>query len=266
MTQPSEAFLDVLARRLAHYARPGLPKYMVLRDAVSGVIATGAIASGTRLPTESEWARQLPLSLGTIQRALRMLAEDGVVMRKQGDGTYVAGDESGTMHAPMHCRFLNDDASGYLPVYPKILSRYQAAEHGRWTPHLGCERSLCIERQLDIGHEFSIFSRFYIDPERVPTFSRLSLPRLASENFKEIIVRETAQTIGRINQFLVSATFDARMASVLNVRADSAGQCLIIFAYLGKENPIYYQELYIPPNNRVHHLSNDAREEAAFEY
>src|SRR5690606_41919180 len=42
-------------------------------------------------------------------RALRILVEDGLVVRKQGNGTFVAEQESRTMHAPMHCRFLDDN-------------------------------------------------------------------------------------------------------------------------------------------------------------
>lgn len=264
MNLPSESFLSDLPRRMKHLARPGLPKYIVLRDAVSNAIATGIIAPGERLPTESEWVRLLPLSLGTIQRALRMLAEDGLVVRKQGNGTFVAEQESRTMHAPMHCRFLDDDNNAYLPVYPKVLTRSPTQEKGYWTSHLGTASTLCIERLLDIGHEFSVYSRFYCDQERVQSFASLSLSRLSGENFKEIIMRETGQMIGRINQFMQYQALDDDICKHLEVPVGTVGQKLIIFAYLGRENPIYYQELLIPPNERIHHLSAEGREDLSF--
>lgn len=252
-----------LPRRMQHLARPGLPKYIVLRDAVSNAIATGIVEPGERLPNESEWARQLPLSLGTIQRALRILAEDGLVVRKQGNGTFVAEQEARSMHAPMHCRFLGDDANEYLPVYPQVLARYVVRTQGRWRSHLGCETALCIERLLDIGREFSVYSRFYCDQERVPPFARLSLALLSGENFKEIILRETGQMIGRINQFMQYETLDEKVCEHLGVPPGTVGQKLIIFAYLGRDNPVYYQELLIPPNNRIHHLSSEGRDDLA---
>jgi DNA-binding GntR family transcriptional regulator len=264
MNRSTEPFFIDLPRRILYAARPGLPKYMMLRDAVSTAIATGTLKPGARLPTESEWAKQLPLSLGTIQRALRMLAEDGLVVRKQGNGTFVAEQEDRTMHAPMHCRFLGDDNQTYLPVYPTVLARFVTQDHGYWTSHLGTDNTLCIERLLDIGHEFAVHSRFYCDQDRIKAFGRLSLNRLAGENFKEIILRETGQIIGRINQFMQYEAMDRNVCKKLAVPAGTLGQKLSIFAYLGRESPIYYQELLIPPHSRIHHLSAEGREDMNF--
>src|SRR5690606_332861 len=59
-----------LARRLDRHSRPGVPKYLAMRDAVVAAVTAGEWPAGTRLPTETEWTRLLPLSLGTVQRAL----------------------------------------------------------------------------------------------------------------------------------------------------------------------------------------------------
>ena len=262
----AQNFLGVdLRRRLDRYVRPGIPKYMAMRDAIAHAVASGAWAPGTRLPTEIEWAAELPLSVGTIQRALRMLADDGVIVRQQGSGTFVAGREDGSMHAPLHCRFVADDGASYLPVYPKISARYELDEDGPWTGHLRCRHVVCIERVLSIGNEFSVFSRFYADPERVPAFLELPVKKLATENFKEIIMRETAQPIGRIDQFLIVRKFEAEICRAIGVRAGTSGQRLNAHAFVGRGSPIYYQELSIPPNERVLHLACDGRDRGLYE-
>lgn len=260
MSQPTIPFLDDLSRRISYYIRPGIPKYMALRDAIANAAATGILQPGTRLPTESQWAAELPLSLGTIQRALRMLADDGVIVRQQGSGTFIAGDSGPTMHAPMHCRFVNDDGTGYLPVHPRVVARFEEERAGAWSGHLGCSRALCIERVLTIGDEFSVFSRFYMDPERVPAFSSLSLKRLSAENFKEIIVRETRQAMGRLNQFLSQARIPPEVCKAIGVPLKTPGQRLSIYAYVGRDSAIYYQELFIPPNTRTLHFPSDGRD------
>ena len=56
-----------------------MPKYVLLRDAIVAAVTGGDWPAGTRLPNETEWAASLPVSLGTIQRALRMLVDEGVV-------------------------------------------------------------------------------------------------------------------------------------------------------------------------------------------
>lgn len=250
-----------LRRRLERFVRPGVPKYIALHDAVAAAVATGAWVPGMRLPTEIEWAQQLPLSLGTIQRALRMLVEEGVIVRQQGNGTFVADRGDGSMHAPLHCRFVNDDGTGYLPVYPKIVDRREVPGHGPWSGHLRCEQALCIDRVLSIGNEFSVYSRFYVDADRLPAFRDLPLKKLATENFKELILRETSQSIGRIDQYLSVRKFEAGVCRGIGVRAGTIGQQLLIQAYVGRNSPIYYQVLHIPANDRVLHLVSDGRDQ-----
>jgi DNA-binding GntR family transcriptional regulator len=249
-----------LQGRLERYARPGVPKYVAMRDAVVSAVTDGEWPPGTRLPTESEWAAALPLSLGTIQRALRLLVDDGVIVRRHGAGSFVAERNLGRMHAPLHCRFLDDSGGDYLPVYPKVLSRYEVRQAGAWSRHLGTEALLCIERALLIGSEFTVFSRFYADPARLPALANLPLRKLSGENFKDVIWRESQQPIGRINQFLCTVDLPAEVCEVIGARRDTVGQLLEAAAFVGRDSPIYYQELFIPPNRRRLHLAGDGKD------
>lgn len=52
-------------------------------------IRTQIYAPGSRLPSESELAGELGVSRASIRSALGRLAAEGLVLRKQGDGTYV---------------------------------------------------------------------------------------------------------------------------------------------------------------------------------
>ncbi|MEM8878411.1 MAG: phosphonate metabolism transcriptional regulator PhnF, partial [Pseudomonadota bacterium] len=49
----------------------------------------GKRAGGSMLPTEAELSRQFEVNRHTIRRALRALAEDGLVRAEQGRGTFV---------------------------------------------------------------------------------------------------------------------------------------------------------------------------------
>jgi DNA-binding GntR family transcriptional regulator len=251
---------EQLHRRLERYARPGVPKYLAMRDAIVSAVTDGEWPAGTRLPTESEWATSLPLSLGTIQRAMRLLVEDGVIIRRHGAGSFVAERNVGRMHAPLHCRFLDDSGSRYLPVYPEVLSRYTIEGLGPWSRHLGTESVLCIERALGIGKEFTVFSRFYADPTRLPAMASTPLRKLSGENFKEVIWRESHQPIGRINQLLSTVDFPADVCKTIGVQDGSCGQLLEVGAFVGRDSPIYYQELFIPPNRRRLHLAGDGKD------
>jgi GntR family transcriptional regulator len=250
----------LLAARLERFARPGVPKYLALRDAIVNAVTSDAWPAGTRLPNESELAAGLPLSLGTIQRALRLLVEDGVIVRRQGQGTFVAAAESGRMHGPLHCRFLDESGKEYLPVFPQVVRRYEVKDDGPWRPHLRSAATYCIERAIDIAHEFKVFSRFYFDPQRLPSFARAPMRELDGENFKELIFREGGEPIGRIQQFLSTIRATAEVAERIGVGKAASLQRLEVFAFVGNAGPIYYQELLIPPNRRRLHVAATGRD------
>lgn len=249
-----------LVARLGRHARAGVPKYVALRDAVVDAVTSGAWPPGMRLPTETEWAAQLPIALGTIQRALRMLVEEGVIVRRQGQGSFVAERHVGRMHAPLHCRFVGDDGGAYLPVYPEVVARTIESREGPWTRHLGTAAPVCIDRVLRIADEFRVFSRFWADPERLPAFATLPARKLSGENFKEIIWRESRQPIGRISQFLSMAAIPPGVCTQIGVKRGTRGQFLEVSAFAGRDSPIYYQELWIPPNGRRLHLAVDDKD------
>jgi GntR family transcriptional regulator, transcriptional repressor for pyruvate dehydrogenase complex len=58
-------------------------------DAILGMIASGELSPGDKLPREKELAAQLGLSRNSLREAVRALSLLRVVEPKQGDGTYV---------------------------------------------------------------------------------------------------------------------------------------------------------------------------------
>ena len=71
-----------------------LPSYAQLLEAMKAAILRRTLAPGVRLPDERQLARQFALSRGTVRRALAQLEDEGLVMRQQGRGTFVADPES----------------------------------------------------------------------------------------------------------------------------------------------------------------------------
>jgi GntR family transcriptional regulator len=84
MSQPPPA-----AELRIDLSRP-VPPYEQLRTQVSGQVASGQLAPGSRLPTVRQLAGDLGLAPGTVARAYAELEAEGVVISQGRRGTFVA--------------------------------------------------------------------------------------------------------------------------------------------------------------------------------
>jgi GntR family transcriptional regulator len=106
----------------------GRPLYVQVRERLLERIRSGAWKPGQLIPNEFEIADEFGVSQGTARKAISELAAEGLVVRRQGRGTFVVE------HTPAHVlfRFFNIyDASG-VPVIPDSRDTRSSVE--RATP------------------------------------------------------------------------------------------------------------------------------------
>jgi GntR family transcriptional regulator len=72
------------------------PLYLQLRDALASRIARGEWKASTAIPSEGDLARELGVSKGTTRKALDLLEAEGLLIRRQGRGTFVVDPGSET--------------------------------------------------------------------------------------------------------------------------------------------------------------------------
>src|SRR6218665_1107113 len=93
-----------------HPARQDLPSrqplYGQVRSRVIAGIEQGEWGAGEALPSEMELADRLGVSSGTVRKGLDSLVAEGVLVRRQGLGTFVAlaDDEWGRAELPAVAR------------------------------------------------------------------------------------------------------------------------------------------------------------------
>jgi len=74
---------------LSNWAEGTGPLYARLAEAIGRAVDRGDLGAGARLPAERNLAEALALSRSTVVASYDRLAEDGMVERRQGSGTYV---------------------------------------------------------------------------------------------------------------------------------------------------------------------------------
>ncbi|SHJ37996.1 transcriptional regulator, GntR family [Shimia gijangensis] len=70
----------------------GGPRYMQLRKRLTDGVDQGLLKAGSSLPPEREIASITEMSRVTVRKAIQALAKDGIIVQKQGSGSFVASD------------------------------------------------------------------------------------------------------------------------------------------------------------------------------
>lgn len=236
--------LEVIQARLAKNRTATGPKYQALRNAILGAITSQEWKAGMRLPTEAELSKELPFSLGTIQKAYGQLVKDGLVIRSRGRGSFVAPVQK-QMAEPWHCRFLGDDGT-VLPVYPRLIGHKLLRAEKRWSELFGARAKIVrIDRAISINHEFEVLSQFYALDTITKTLLDRPRKNVESANFKMILLREFGMPISRIVQMIGRP--DSKPARTLSWQPQLV---LEATAYTAEGEVAYFQEIFIPRTQR----------------
>lgn len=228
----------------------GVPKYAELRETLRNAIASGYWKRGEKLPAEIQIADMTPFSLGTVQKALRDLVAEGLVERIHGRGTFVS-DNRYQMIDPWHFRFCSVHSGKIMQVFPRVLSKKKISKKTTWAqllnPH---DNSLIqIDRIISIMDEFLVYSKFYLSAKKFISFLAKSDKELSSMNFKTILHQEYNISFTNLSHTFQIVELPADICKEIKVQSPTIGLLMEILAISGPNNPIYYQEVYIPPNN-----------------
>ena len=72
------------------YLTSSVPLYLQIADSIIAQIEAGDLTPGDRLPSERELAERYSVTRITLRQALSILESQGLIIRRQGSGTYIA--------------------------------------------------------------------------------------------------------------------------------------------------------------------------------
>ena len=148
---------------------PGQSRYAALASAMRARIVAGEWPPGSAIPPEQTLATEHGVALGTMRRALELLAEEGLVERLHGRGTFVRQGLSG---APM-LRFFRFGGDGEAPR-SRILARDVIAAPAEAAQALGTgpgEPALRLKRLRSLGGQPVLYEEIWLP---LPLFAPLA--------------------------------------------------------------------------------------------
>lgn len=148
--------------------------YLQVKDFIWQQIRDGVLRAGARLPSEHELVQRLGLSRMTVNRALRELAQEGLIVRRPGAGSFVAKKKP----------------QSTLLQIASLASEIRQREHAYQCEVIAVERmpaTLEVAAALDLRTGASVFHSLclhrengtpvqleerYVNPEVAPDFDR----------------------------------------------------------------------------------------------
>jgi GntR family transcriptional regulator, N-acetylglucosamine utilization regulator len=199
-----------------HRLISSVPLYVQIAESLMARIESGELSAGDRLPPERALSEMLGVNRLTLRRALRVLAGEGLLVRQQGRGTYIARPKI-ERHAGSLVSFTRGmQRSGYTPG-AKIISFTQSAVDASLSKELQLSTSApvyLIHRLRTLNREPVLLERYTVPAATFPDLDRFDLER---RSLYEVFEQEYGITVQRARQSLepVSATeYEARLLEV----------------------------------------------------
>lgn len=116
------------------------PLYRQIKQAIAGPILAGALSPGDRLPSEHDFMARFGASRMTVNKALGLLVEDGLVVRQRRAGSFVAARVA--RHAVMEMRDIGDEIADTGASYSHdVLAQRSGRAGGRLGKRIGLAKS-----------------------------------------------------------------------------------------------------------------------------
>jgi GntR family transcriptional regulator len=228
------------------------PKYLAIYHRIVDMVQVGSWKPGEQLPAELDLAREMQVSLGTAQKALRLLADHGVVVRRHGHGTFVAGAPAPRNPSEIrNFRFLADDGTSLLPLYTRVLEIAKTNSRGPWTDVFPEERDLVrITRVINVNLEFQNYCRLFLPNSRFGSLLHLGLHDLDGAAMTHFIAERFHIPTLRFVHHIWRAELPPDVCEKIDVPPATVGTEWEIIGFTYGDRPVSYQHVYMPPHAR----------------
>lgn len=231
------------ARRAGKPQAAAVTKLARIVDALVRQITSGQFSEGERLPSEERLAANFSVSVGTLQKALAKLAHQGLIIREHGRGTFVAR----TRRAPAELRYLTfrDRQGRDLPLFVHVVSVKTVRQAGPWSEFLKADAFIRIERMINVGGEFELFSEFFVPEDEFLALHNLKPQALERTSLREILREQFSLPTLRVDRRIQRDVFPAKVTSQLRLPSDTTGLVMELLGYTTNDKPLSYQRLFI---------------------
>jgi GntR family transcriptional regulator, N-acetylglucosamine utilization regulator len=204
--------LDKLVNHFDH----SIPLYLQIAEGLMEQIEAGGLPPGDRLPSERDLSKHLGVNRMTLRRALQRLELQGMLVRRQGDGTYVAAPKIERQAGELVSFSRGMRRRGYLPGAHLLHFDKHPAEStvGRELQVPEGSPVFYFLRIRSLANEPVMLEKFWVSADHFPDLEKFDL---VGRFFYDIIESEYGMKVTSARQSLeavVATDYEARMLEI----------------------------------------------------
>ncbi|MGI9523225.1 MAG: GntR family transcriptional regulator [Hyphomicrobiaceae bacterium] len=246
----SQIALNTLAEYVAEAAKASrAPKHVCVLEAFTRCIHSGQFRPGERVPTETELSQRLPVSLGTVQKALSKLADRGLVVRSRKTGTFIADRRSQAPEVRIY-RFKDPTTGEVLLPFTRVLGISVDSSTGPWQDTSSAKRFVRVDRLVWAEEDPPAYNSVYVAFKYGRHLLNLPIEELHGSSFHRTLVdRFNLPTLNLEHRLGCRALSDDACAQ-LTLASGTLGCVWDIKSYSFDRESILFQRFELPPGHR----------------
>jgi len=221
---------------------PDGPHYLMLRDQIAQRIDDGALAPGTKLPSERQLQGSAGIARGTIREALFQLEAEGMIYRRDRSGWYVSPPAI-TYDPTRWAGFMSYVSEQGRTPSTETLSKEEVAAAPVAAEVFGCavgDRLYGIKRLRRIDGRPVLVEQITVDPGLAPDLLTHSL-----DHSLTAVLREhygVSVTRNRVDMRPCALVREA--AEALGVKSGTPGLLVVRTSYDAKSRVVEFDQEY----------------------
>jgi GntR family transcriptional regulator len=225
------------------------PLYVQIFEAFSEAIRRGDFKPGERIPAEIELCSRLPVSLGTVQKAMGKLAANGFIVRNRRTGSFVADRRSQASEAFVY-RF-KDPRTGEMQLpFVRVLAVEEDRSRGPWRTLLNVERCVRLDRLLWIESDPPAFTSVYFSFEHGKVLLDVPLEELHGSSTHRVMVEKFNLPTVRVEHRIGARALSLQASERLMLAPGTVGTVWDVSDFSIGDRAILFQRLQLPPGHR----------------
>lgn len=228
-----------------------LTAYQEVKSKITEDLVRGRFPVGEALPSEKDFAKELDVSIGTLRKAVDELVAEGIVIRRQGKGTFIAQhDAKRLLYYFFHVVRWDADKKTYPRVETASFSASQANREEASMLDIKEGASVWrITTRLFLEEECVMIDHITLDKKRFKNLSRHDFDHREGSIYQLYQIHYD-QTVVKTHERLRAGLAGKQMASWLKLKSESPVLHIRRVALNIQDEPIEWR---ISTLNTTHH-------------